>query len=436
MSPEGPGYPSKNTIKIGLILFFSLFLLYVFLGTHLERAASHPYKYYDVLFELDTPRVIGDMTDFHADHFRTKVHPLYVLFVNPIGVLLTKLVKNREAFFSIALGSFFASLSAFLSFILFRRMTQSVVKPLCLSLIFACSMSQFILSCVPETASLATLSLLVTYTVFWTDLYRRRVPLAVWVLCGIFSFGVTTTNLAQTLVCFGVSRLALSQGSWKKSLKPVLLFMGSVVSITAVLAVVQKLIYRSSGLFFKMSSYQEDMRYTSIGILAHPVKIAGQLFKHFCIVNVIGPFPHETEIGKRPLPSLTFSTSWDFSMFGYAALLLWTALIVTGIDTDHFKKFKWFYAGLALCVLGNLTLHSFYGTGSDGNTAYFLYTGNFTFAVIALFSIKHLYSPKKFSTVGLVLLCLTLAANNLTVFRHMIQFYEQAKPLQTAAQTA
>ena len=61
MSLKESVYPSKSAFVTGLALFFGLFLLYIFLGTHLEKTQSHPYKYFDVLFELDPPRVIGDM---------------------------------------------------------------------------------------------------------------------------------------------------------------------------------------------------------------------------------------------------------------------------------------------------------------------------------------------------------------------------------------
>ena len=46
----------------------------------------------DLALGADVPRVIADLTRFEANHYRTKVHPLFVILLNPPGALLKELL--------------------------------------------------------------------------------------------------------------------------------------------------------------------------------------------------------------------------------------------------------------------------------------------------------------------------------------------------------
>src|SRR6266542_6965184 len=87
--------PQDQTIKkivvIGLFLFF--FILYF--SFSLLWAQTGSFTNYSIIFETDPMRVIGDMTSFGANHYRTNVHPLFVLLVNPMGILLSYLLKSQ-----------------------------------------------------------------------------------------------------------------------------------------------------------------------------------------------------------------------------------------------------------------------------------------------------------------------------------------------------
>ena len=64
--------------------------MYATLSNRLASTPGRPFELTNALFQLDTPRVIGDMTVPDSDHSRTKVHPLFVILVNPIGSLIAK----------------------------------------------------------------------------------------------------------------------------------------------------------------------------------------------------------------------------------------------------------------------------------------------------------------------------------------------------------
>ena len=49
----------------------------------------------NLLFDSDTARVIGDASSYFYNHYRSTVHPLYVLIVQPICYLLNGLTMDR-----------------------------------------------------------------------------------------------------------------------------------------------------------------------------------------------------------------------------------------------------------------------------------------------------------------------------------------------------
>ena len=88
---------------VGIFLVF--FTLYFIVSLRLSKTSA--FTEFDILFEMDTPRVIKDMTRPEATHNRTKVHPIYVLLMNPIGKPLSGLVSS-ELMRRVALNFFWA----------------------------------------------------------------------------------------------------------------------------------------------------------------------------------------------------------------------------------------------------------------------------------------------------------------------------------------
>jgi hypothetical protein len=406
-------------------LAFSLFAfflaLYIGSGLHLMEAPQRPMQSREILFEADILQMTGDMTDPAFLHYRAKVHPLFVLFVNPAGAALTKILGGQAMLASISLNAFFGALAALLSFLLFRRMAGGTLKPLLLALITSFSMSRLFFSSVPETYSLGALSLLVTYTLFWIELYERRLPLWLWTLAGIFTLGVTITNFVQTFVCFSIARWPREKGAWTDAVRPVAVWTFLVMACAGALSFLQKALYPSTDFFFRRSAVTGEMEYLNWDMLRQLPEVGLQLFKNFFVVNVVGCLPAVVPV-ESELPRLTFASSWAFTAAGYAALALWLFAALAPVQTKVFKKYGRFYAGLALCVLFNLVLHSLYYERTVV-IEYFIYTSNFTFGVMAFFLTRWLFERKKYSAWVLGLLLAALAANNLAVFRAIAGHY-------------
>lgn len=440
----------------GLAVLAAFFALYSVAGTRLSQTTA--FSEDDILFELDTPRVIGDMTLPRASHYRTKVHPLYVMLANPWGVLATKLsaaevkVKARplpvllekpgggmektwigpEVNAAVLLNSFLGAAGVALGFVFFLFFAKRLLDAALLACLFGLSASQLFLSVVPDTASLAICSLLVTYILFLRALETGRSRLPVWILAGVFSLGVTTTNLAQTVACFAVGDFVVNRqrGLWRLGIRLLGLLAG-VLAVAAALAMLQRALYPSSNLFFLPDAYREDLDFASLQVLRSPLPVLVQLFRNFSWINFIAPTPSACALPDHKLPGLTFASSLDFSVPGIIAAVIWFGLwLALAFGALRRRRTKAgtrsvrrpLAVGLLLCLLFNLLLHSVYGVGEKGRIEYFLYTGNFSFLVLALWALP-LSRPGKTVRVLLLALVFCMGINNLLVFSEVSGFY-------------
>ena len=96
--------------KIQKILFCISMIFYSLIGILLTYNFDFSNNY-NLLFDSDTGRVIGDMTNIGFDHYRLSVHPLFVMLTQPIYFLIQGLVLNKMLAL-VLISSFVSSLSA------------------------------------------------------------------------------------------------------------------------------------------------------------------------------------------------------------------------------------------------------------------------------------------------------------------------------------
>ena len=418
-----------RSVLCGIAVFAIFFFLYICLSKALSKTGV--FKVGGVLFEFDIPRVIKDMTKFSGKHGRTSVHPLYVLLMNPIGELI-ELVIGHDIKAAVFLNSFLGALGVTLGYTFFLSLRKRIIDAVLLAFLFGISTSHLILSIVPETASLAICSLIVTYILLAKSIIKERTNLLLWILAGVFSLGITSTNLLQTAICFGICTIKFSERNhWFVWGRKMLVFFIGVLSITAFFAVIQKSIYPRSIPFYLPEVYMNEMQYASLLVFQKPLTVFAQLFKHFFWVNFIGPSPAIfTMVGKN-LPAITFSSSLDFNFFGIIGSIFWFVLLGTNIiqmrkvnqnlkgDTqDGIQPFL----GLILCLLFNLVFHSFYGVGERNKIEYFVYSGNFTFLVLVISTFFHRFESK-YMRAFLLFIIISAGINNILVIKEIIDIY-------------
>ncbi len=426
--------PGEGSAKVRL--WAALVLLVVFSSVYYMSgsalAATPAFEENDVMFQLDTQRTVNDMTFYGGFHYRTKVHPVFVLMVNPVGEMLQRITGDPELA-AVLLSSILGAAGIALFFLLVSTFLATTTTAFLLAVFFGVTSSQSLLSNIPGTSSLAVCSLLVTLIIFAYSLRRKTVPLIPWILAGVFSLGVTTTNIAQTGICFLLAcQAARGEKSTRFPWMKAAIFLAAVLGITAVLALIQRAIYPTSVLFFLPEAYTEDVHYASLLIFQTPVEILRQLFRNFLAVNIFAPLPVVFAMEGRSMPAISFTAASQYTIFGIAGLILWFSLWLTGLTESvrgmigkasrQVSERGIFLAGLSLCLLFNLVLHSFYGVEPNGTIEYFLYSGNFTLLVLGIFSVVSCL-PAKPMNAFLAALIICAAANNVEVIRQIIMLY-------------
>lgn len=413
----------KKLIGSALVLLIAAFSWYLTLSFRLET--TQVFQEYDLLFELDPPRAITDLADYSGDHYRTTVHPIYVLLANPGGSLIRQFTGSEVSAALIA-NAFWGAAGVAMAFFFFWSYGKRLLSSFLLAALFGLSMSQTFLSATPDTATMAVCSLILTYILFLKGLEQQVIQYWWWLVGGILTIGVTITNFAQTLICFTLLTFVVEKEKrsfFQMGLK-VAGYALLVVGLTVILALLQKWIYPTSGLFFIPSALMDEKDFSTFLVFDAPVLVVLQELKHFLVINFIAPFADTYTMPDQNLPAITFSTSWHFSRFGQIGLFLWLSLLLGGlVNCWRVKRLHPFFLGVLLCLLFNAALHSVYGGGEkEGVVEYFLYTGNFTFLVLT-FLAPYAPSSRRWVPLWFLLLAILMGVNNYLVLAGIVEIY-------------
>lgn len=239
------GDKTKEFLKIFTVVFaLNLFLLsFVNLITNGTET--------DVFYGGDTPRVLQDMTMQEGLHYRTSVHPLFVILTQPFIRVLGRAtgVIVAAVIFEAAIGA----LSATLFYRLMQKLGASKKTSLLATVILVLSFTQVAFNSIFETYVFSQFGLMVMWVIA-AGLINKKLELkdyALLVIAGIFSLAFTLTNIVQFLILLSII-IFLNKNVKCKFIKfsSILLV---VLSITVMLADVQKAFWPSANNFFTSS---------------------------------------------------------------------------------------------------------------------------------------------------------------------------------------
>ena len=322
------------------------------------------------LFDADIRRVVHDLARRDGWHYRTKVHPLFVLFFNPLGLALkTWIVRPRPV--ALLLNAAAGALGVVLFRELVARLGVERLRGALWTAAFAVSASQVFFGVFPETFAFSGASLLLLFVVFAMSRASRAREL--W--AALVAFGITSTNLVAVLL---LAFLRLPAGTpARKALARAALVGITVVSAAAALGLLQKRYSARTELFFLPSSFAEEAGYTfRPQSVAAAAERAGELVRSVLFSSLAAP----SLVVERPggLPPVARFGGWTAASGAHA--LVWAGLSLAGATA--LRRRAWcaqpLVRALALWVGFNLALHSLYGA------TFFLYSAHWTFAVLAL----------------------------------------------------
>lgn len=257
--------PAALTHILIAAAFFLTMLLYVCVGQWLAETGA--FDKFNAIFGADVPRVIGDLTCVSANHYRTKVHPLFVLLFNPIGSVLAGLLGNVTA--AITLTALAGATCVVLFFGLVRRLGAEPIGAALLTGLYALTPAHVMWASVPETWVFGTATLLTVHLLGLAARNGSNKAYHWFPVAGFLSLAMTTTNYVQYLIVLAVSQLDGAANSMRRSIGGVLrrVAVASVLPVVGAmgLAVAQKAIYPSSSLFFHPQNLVGELSWVSVG---------------------------------------------------------------------------------------------------------------------------------------------------------------------------
>jgi hypothetical protein len=342
----------------------------VLFGVGLAFLSTRVYVEEADLFDADMRRVVHDLARDGGPHLRSKVHPLFVLFLNPLGLLL-KAVIGRPRPAALLLNVVVAALAVVLFRELLIRLGVRRHRSTLWSAVFGLSASQIFFGVFPESYSFSGASLLLVFVAF-------AAPRPAWARClaaALVSFGVTTTNLvAGVLLAWVRSPNGMSRA---RALARALGFACVVVVMAAALSLVQKWIAPTTALFFLPSSFSEETSYVvRPRDAASALRRARDLAETLLFSSLAAP---ELRVAWRDEePPVTRFGAWRLAGWLHAAC--WVALLLAGWTAFWRRQSQSgaLVRALLLWIAFNVGLHSLYGE------TFFLYSCHWTFAVLAV----------------------------------------------------
>src|SRR5580765_3343152 len=323
----------------------------------------------DVWFEADTPRVVEDETSYGAHHYRTKVHPLLSLMsFLPVRILIVVLgvspVEAVTIFDSVLAALWLATL-----FVVLRIMGCRRHEAVIFALAGATSAAAMFWFSVPETYALSSLTILVGLGL--AAYSGRRKPS--WVACTL----VSAVTLSATVTNWMFGLLATFRALPRKQF---LSATAAAFALVAALAIVQKVLFPTSGLFFLGSS--EEANYAFVDNGGSWAVLRSMIF-HTVVM------PDIQAVGNRNnalWPTMSVQGSAIGSGSGWAPIAtgLWIVLLALGAaGMVAAKEHRDLKLVLLLALLCQAVLHLIYGPLT------FLYSLHFLplLLLIAVFSI-------------------------------------------------
>lgn len=354
------------------LLFAAFLLLYLAIG--LAFSPGRVFGRADLAFGADVPRVIADLTRYDANHYRTKVHPLFVILLNPVGLALKELIgfpRVAAILMNSAFGAFAVAL--------FRRLLVrlEVRDPFAIlwTALFGLSASQIFFGSIPETYASSGASLLLLFVLFAGGAASGLRFVAV----SVFSFGMNIANLAVSLT---LRALALEWADRREALRRLGRHALGVALFAGILSGVQEWYYPRARVFFGPAALEEERTYLfAPRTLGEAASRAADLFANAFLFNMAAPeIAVEKEGHRYPVAAFRAPGPGALRPSGLAHASLW--LVALGFASASLARRRLDREATARALLAclglNLALYSIYGE------SLFLYSCHWTFLVVAL----------------------------------------------------
>ena len=396
----------KNVIKI---IFFSAFLLYMLLGIML----TYNYDFsnnYNLLFDADHKRVINDMTKIVENHYRTTVHPLFILIVQPVFYFVKGIVLNNMIAI-IAILSFVSSLTAVYLYKILSLFSKDKLSKALITICYILSFSNYIFTAGIELYNIAVLFLIMLWYFFLKKNSEKEMQTDSTIILtalGILSLSITITNYIIFLIILFF--LFISK---KISLKKAILINIIILLMAFFLISVQGIIWPKT----RQINLKEENNFIKMSVGINEII---NVFHADFYNSIIGDDVEVVSINGKTYNNANYRIQFsEINLINLTSVILFYIFLIT-LVIRNFKKNKLINIAIILAILFNTILHTIYG-----NDVCFLYSLHFLYLIFMLFGINLLNDNniiiKKIAKIYLGYLIIMQLVINSMIFEKVIK---------------
>lgn len=414
-----------------LLIPAAFWAVYAWFGLSLRQTAL--FRYYNMLFDADVPYVIPALTSWGGQSER---HPLLAWFFSPFGAALTVLFDS-PAVAAVIVNSFAGALTIWLVLLILFRLGIRPFTAVLWAGVVGLTTTHVFFSSIPESYIFAASSL--ALGLYLMLAYPGNLLYAI--PAGIYTFGITITNIVHSSISFWCGLGGIETGS-RERLRRFFLFLFTVVLLAVLLNLALIFVTRIGSIFLLPDVYRENYQYVERDPTASLASRVGLLVEDLFLFNLAGPNLYLTglelhdDAGQIPvLPPGTldadqynrysFATyidsSWQHAALpAQAAWVIWLALLAAGLLGIVLRRLyrSPFFLAIALSLVFNFIFHFFWGWDP------FLYSPHWTFMVVLLAAFG-IGNPRYELPLQLLLLVLlsALAWNNAQLLMRVSFFF-------------
>jgi hypothetical protein len=393
---------------------FTLGLSAVLLVTRACGGAIEPNAIHERWFASDSGRVLADMSDFNANRYRVKVHPIFPLLSYPIvrGLMTIMGLSPLEAvsvFNAFTAGAWLAVLYAMMRHLDCPRLDSTLF-----TLVAGTSTAAMFWFIIPETYPLGSLTILLALGAV-TLAGRRMVPDWWFAAASALSLSITVTNWMAGLIATAVCRPP------RRALAITLIALAAVF----VLVVVQRTVLpgTNGSIFNPRGILAHETAWVMTEQQGGPVAAA----RVFFLTSAVAPRTELSRFEQTPIgPMFSFQRSpvGSNGALGLVATVLWGLLLIAGlVALVAGRGDARFRIALGATLIGQFALHLLYGDET------FLYALNYTPLLVLTASLAAL-GRARYAVVVIALALLPCAAwNNARELQRVLTIPPHAKAL-------
>lgn len=386
-----------------VVIFLAFAALYLALGRRVNGPAA---MLENVPFDADVFRVVGDLTQPEFGHYRTLVHPLFVLLFLPPGKALAGLAGSGYEG-----ARWLTALAAAAAVALFERILRRVTRgprelPWLLTLLYGLSASTLVLGTIPETYMFAALSILPTYALLAAGVTRP----AAWGGALLTALTVTSSNVVQA--CLGYRFTLAGCPLLKMAIRPI------VVVAVALLALILLEMWVFPSTVPPWGRF-EELTYTHVADAVSPAAWA-RTTRAVLLDSIVGRDMRVVD-GR-----VVARTGTALGASGVLAAVLWIGLFGFAIRgaVRRWPDRPPLVPVAALSLGFNIALHVVYGASQV-----FLYSPHWAFLLVLVLALGLPERPGAWLRAAVVVLTLAVILHNAWFFARYLEALDRVAAL-------